>query len=150
MSEVIPEMTKVAWQLKKGDIQKDIPGITRDKFLYHLSRASYEQQWTAKYRKPGFGARLLALLTRLIPKIGPFRALSLRAPTPETDKLFMASFNATVESYRAFAEAVDNECRRCRSWRPFSMCDDAACREQNKTLQTKGLQAAGRHGARIA
>jgi hypothetical protein len=99
VSEVIPEMTKVAWQLKKGDIQKDIPGITRDKFLYHLSRASYEQQWTAKYRKPGFGARLLALLTRLIPKIGPFRALSLRAPTPETDKLFMASFNATLQDY---------------------------------------------------
>jgi hypothetical protein len=99
VSEVIPEMTKVAWQLKKDDIQKDIPGITRQKFLYHLSRADYEHQWNANYRKPGFGARLLAFLTRLIPKIGPFQTLTLRVPTPETDKLFMASFNATLRDY---------------------------------------------------
>jgi len=99
VSEVIPEMTRVAWQLKKDDIQKDIPGVTRRKFLYHLSRADYEHQWNTKYRKPGFGARLLAFLTRLIPKIGPFQTLTLRVPTPETNKLFMASFNATLKDY---------------------------------------------------
>lgn len=99
VSQVIPEMTKVAWQLKKDDIRKDIPGVTRQKFLYHLSRADYEHQWNTKYKKPGFGARLLAFLTRLIPKIGPFRTLTLRVPTPETDKLFMASFNATLHDY---------------------------------------------------
>lgn len=99
VSEVIPEMTRVAWQMKKDDIQKDIPGITRQKFLYHLSRADYEHQWNTKYRKPGFGARLLAFLLRLIPKIGPLQTLTLRAPTPETDQLFMASFNATLKDY---------------------------------------------------
>jgi hypothetical protein len=86
VSEVIPEMTKVAWHLKKDEIQKDPPGVTRQKFLYHLSRTSYEQQWDAKYRNPGFGARLPAFLTRLIPKVGPFRALSFHTPTPETEK----------------------------------------------------------------
>lgn len=99
VSEVIPEMTRVAWQMKKGEIQKDIPGITRQKFLYHLSRAQYEHEWHRKYRKPGFGARLLAFLLRLIPKIGPLQTLTLRAPTPQTDQLFMASFNATLKDY---------------------------------------------------
>ncbi|HXO45500.1 MAG TPA: zinc dependent phospholipase C family protein [Candidatus Cybelea sp.] len=99
VSEIIPEMTKVAWQLKKDDIQKDLPGVTRQKFLYHLSRADYERQWNTKYKKPSFVVRLLVFLTRLIPKIGPFRTLTLRVPTPETDKLFMASFNATLHDY---------------------------------------------------
>jgi hypothetical protein len=99
VSRVIPEMTKVAWHLKKNEIQKDIPGVTRQKFLYHLSRASYERQWDSKYSSPGFGATFLALLTKLIPKVGPFRALSFRTPTPETEKLFMTSFNETIQQY---------------------------------------------------
>ena len=101
VSSVIPSMTKVAWNLKKDDIQRDIPGITRRKFLYHLSRASYEKDWDSKYEKPGIGARILALLFRLIPKVGPFRALSFRMPTPDTEKLFMTSFNDSVQDYES-------------------------------------------------
>jgi Zinc dependent phospholipase C len=99
VSEIIPAMTKVAWQMKKDDIQRDLPGVTRQKFLYHLSRADYERQWNTRYKKPSFVVRLLVFLTRLIPKIGPFRTLTLRVPTPQTDKLFMASFNATLRDY---------------------------------------------------
>jgi hypothetical protein len=96
---VIPEMTRVAWETKKDDIQKDIPVITKQKFLYHLSRASYEKEWDNKYQKPGTGARFLALVIRFAPKIGPLKALSFRTPTPEAEKMFMASFNATVKEY---------------------------------------------------
>jgi Zinc dependent phospholipase C len=99
VSAVIPSMTKVAWQLKKDEIQKEIPGITRKRFLYHLSRASYNQHWGHHYRRPGFLTRLLAILIRLIPKIGPFRALTFRTPTPQTEQLFMASFNASLRRY---------------------------------------------------
>jgi hypothetical protein len=99
VSSVIPSMTKVAWHLRKDQIQKDIPGMTRRKFLYHMSRASYEKEWDSKYEKPGIGARILALLLRLVPKVGPFRALSFRMPTPETEKLFMTSFNESVQDY---------------------------------------------------
>ena len=92
-------MTKVAWNLKKDDIQKEIPGVTRKKFLYHMSRASYEKDWDSKYERPGIGARILALLMRIVPKVGPFRALSFRMPTAETEKLFMTSFNDSLQGY---------------------------------------------------
>jgi hypothetical protein len=109
VSQVIPRMTEVAWATKKDEIQKDIPGITKQKFLYHLSRASYEKQWNGKYRKPGFGTRFWALLFRLIPKIGPFKAFSFKTPTPEAEKLFMASFTGSVDEYERFLhEQRDN------------------------------------------
>src|SRR6185295_3509090 len=41
VSAIIPEMTKVAWKLKRDDLIKAQPGITRRKFIYNLSRASY-------------------------------------------------------------------------------------------------------------
>ena len=99
VSGIIPEMTKVAWHLKQDDIQREIPGVTRKKFLYHMTRASYEKEWNSKYEKPAIGARFLALLLHLVPKVGPFRALSFRMPTAETEKLFMTSFNDSLQGY---------------------------------------------------
>lgn len=107
VGSVIPEMTRVAWQLKKDNIIKEIPGTTRKKFLYTLSRASYRKQWGTNYKRPGIGTRLLACLLRLIPKIGPFRTLSFRPPTPEVEKLFMASFNTTIDTYRLMLAKVE-------------------------------------------
>jgi Zinc dependent phospholipase C len=99
VSSLIPEATKVAWDLKKDEIQKTTPGITEQKFLFHLSRASYAKKWKEKYREPGFGTKVLAFLIRVVPKVGPFRVLSFRTPTPETEKMFEASFNDTITEY---------------------------------------------------
>src|ERR1700751_579792 len=100
VSGLIPKMTKVAWDLKKDDIQRTMPGITEQKFLYHLSRASYQKNWNEKYQEPGFGTKLLAFLIRIVPKIGPFRTLTFRTPTPDTEKMFEASFNHTIVEYQ--------------------------------------------------
>jgi len=105
VSSTIPKMTRVAWELKKDEIQKDVPGVTRAKFLYNLSRASYEQEFGQQYKEPGFGTRFLAFIFRIVPKIGPLRVFRFHAPTPEAEKLFMESFNATVERYRAMIAA---------------------------------------------
>lgn len=107
VGSIIPGMTRVAWSLKKDQIQKEIPGITRKKFLYNLSRSSYEKEWGTEYHRPGCGTKLLTFLFRIIPTSGPFKALKIRTPTPEVEKLFMASFNATVDHYRALLANVD-------------------------------------------
>lgn len=99
VSSLIPKMTKVAWNMKKDDIQRATPGITEKQFLYHLSRASYQKNWKEKYQEPGFGTKLMSFLIEIMPKIGPFRTLSFRTPTPETEKMFEASFNKTIIEY---------------------------------------------------
>ena len=45
VSQLLPKATRIAWSLKKDDIMKDQPGITKSKFLYNLSRASYQKNW---------------------------------------------------------------------------------------------------------
>jgi Zinc dependent phospholipase C len=100
VSTLIPKMTVVAWQIKKDDLQKETPGLTRNKFIYNISRSSYEKDWKKQYQKPSFGTQLAALFVRLVPKIGPFKALAFHAPTPATETMFMASFNSTLESYK--------------------------------------------------
>jgi hypothetical protein len=107
VSSIIPGMTRVAWSLKRDQLQKEIPGITRKKFLYNLSRSSYEKEWGTEYHKPGCGTKFLTFLFRIVPTSGPFRALKIRTPTPEVEKLFMASFNATVDRYKQVLANVD-------------------------------------------
>ena len=100
VSQLLPKATRIAWALKKDEIMKDQPGITKRKFLYNLSRASYQKNWGTKYQSPTFGEQCLAFLARIIPKVGPLRVLQLRTPTTETERMFEASFNATLDRYR--------------------------------------------------
>jgi hypothetical protein len=101
VSTLLPKATRIAWSLKSSEIMKDDPGITKRKFLYNLSRASYEKEWGHDYQQPSFGDKLLAFMWRLVPKIGPLKVLQFRTPTPETEKMFEASFNATLDRYKA-------------------------------------------------
>jgi len=100
VSKQIPEATRIAWTLKKDDILKDQPSLTKRKFLYNLSRASYEKNWGKEYQKPTFFERFLAFLVKLFPKVGPLKVLKLRTPTPETEHKFEASFNAALDRYK--------------------------------------------------
>jgi hypothetical protein len=106
VSTMIPEFTKVAWDLKKDDIVKATPGMTRKRFLYNISRQSFEKEWGRDYRRPGIGARVLAWVVRVVPKVGPLRALSPKMPTPQTALLFERSFNVTLDSYRGYLAHV--------------------------------------------
>jgi hypothetical protein len=106
VSKQIPRATRIAWSLKKDEIQKDYPSMTKKKFLYNLSRASYEKNWGKKYQKPGFGEAFWAFVWRLLPKIGPLKVLEFRTPTPQTEQMFEASFNATLDRYRALLEGA--------------------------------------------
>jgi hypothetical protein len=102
----LPALTKVAWQIKGQEIRKDAPGITRKKFLYNLSRSSYEKNWGASYQRPSIKSRMLAGFFRIVPRVGPFKALAFKRLTPETEKLYMASFNASIDRYRESLAAV--------------------------------------------
>jgi hypothetical protein len=101
VSKQIPKATRIAWALKKDEIRKGIPGITKRKFLYNISRASYEKQWGKNYHQPTWGDKFLAFLYKLVPKFGPLRVLQFRMPTPQTEKMFEESFNTTLGRYRA-------------------------------------------------
>lgn len=100
VSKTIPDLTMVAWQLKKDQLMKDKPGLTRRKFVYTLSRAAYRKEWGNEYRRPGIGSRMVAFFLHLIPRIGPFKALSFKALTPQAETLVEKSFNATMSGYR--------------------------------------------------
>lgn len=105
---IIPEASKIAWSLKKKEIVQAQPGMTKRKFLYNLKGSSYEKEWGKEYQRPGVFASFMAFLFRIVPKVGPFRSVDFKAPTAQTERLFMQSFNGTLDLYRTLLEEQQN------------------------------------------
>jgi uncharacterized protein (DUF433 family) len=106
VSQLIPQMTRVALQTHKKELMRETPNFAKKKFLYRLSRSDYERQWGKDYVKPGVGSRILAVFLRYMPKISAFKGLAFNAPTPQTEDLYIKSINTTVDQYRVFLEEV--------------------------------------------
>ncbi len=106
-SRVIPEMTQVALATREPRILKEHPDLARREFLYHLSRADYERDFGAKYRRPGIFARSIAFILRIIPKFGSFRALKYRDPSPGIEDAYFRSMDECVLQYHRLIERVN-------------------------------------------
>ena len=110
VSEIIPEMTKVALLVKGDELQREIPDFNRQRFLYHLSKADYQKSWGAGYQEPGAGAHILAVMFKVVPKVGPLRAIDFKEPTAKTEDLYFKSVDETIGAYRTALTAVkDND-----------------------------------------
>jgi hypothetical protein len=109
VSMLIPEMTRIALVSRRDVIVKDTPNFDKKKFLYYLSRSNYEHEWGTVYRKPGIGTRILALFLKLIPKVGPFKAVNFKIPTKQTEDMYIKSVDATVENYAGLLRAEDKK-----------------------------------------
>jgi Zinc dependent phospholipase C len=110
VSVIIPEMTKVALLVKGDQLQREIPNFDRRRFLYHLSKADYQKSWGTGYQEPGPGAHILAAMFKVVPKVGPFRAIDFKEPTAKTEDLYFKSVDQTVGEYgKALQQVKQND-----------------------------------------
>jgi hypothetical protein len=106
VSELIPEITRIAWRDKREEIERLMPGVQQSAFVYRYTRQQFESEFGAQYERPGWFARFVAFLYRLVPKIGPLKPLSFKTPTPEAERLFAESFKDTRARYGSSLDAV--------------------------------------------
>ncbi|MHA6250198.1 zinc dependent phospholipase C family protein [Pontibacter sp. CAU 1760] len=106
---IFPDLTKAAWQAKQSEIQEARPTVTRQGFIYRMSRNSYHEAWGRDYERPGLFTRLVAWVIRVLPKLGPLKPLAFTPPTPEAEELFYKSFNTTVDNYSAHLNHMERQ-----------------------------------------
>ena len=110
ISQIIPEMTKVALLVKGDELKSEIPNFNRQHFLYHLSKADYIKSWGSGYQNPGPGAHFLAVMFKVAPKVGPLRAIDFREPTPKTEDLYFKSVDQTIDRFgKALGEVKNHD-----------------------------------------
>ncbi len=100
LSTLIPLFTRVAWAEHQGEIRKSHMGMTKRRFLYTMSRSSYQREWGKDYDRPTFLDRLVAFLVKILPPIGELKVLKFKPLTPNVERILMKSFNAATPEYR--------------------------------------------------
>jgi hypothetical protein len=99
VSRLVPQMTRVALAMKKDEIVKEDPTMTRRRFLYRLKESQFRREWGNTYRRPSFCERILAFFVGILPKVGPLKTLDFKMPTASTENLYMKSVIDSAGQY---------------------------------------------------
>jgi len=109
VSSLLPEATRVAVINYEKQIKQDDPSYDRKKFLFRMDKATYKRKYGNDYQKPGAGAEILAFFVRILPKIGPLKALKLQMPSAQSQQEFLKSMNTVVDRYTAYLRQLTKE-----------------------------------------
>lgn len=98
-SQIIPDVTRVAWREKRDEILAATPDVAEHDFVYTMTRQQYEDTFGTAYRKPGFFVRMIVAVFKIIPKFGPFKPLAFEPLSADMERAFLESFDASCERY---------------------------------------------------
>jgi hypothetical protein len=101
VKNLFPALTRAAWVMKKDDILKTQPTATSRTFRYKMKRAQYYQDFGKAKRRPGVLATSFGWFIRVMPKVGPLKALKLKTPGPQAEKIFIQSFDTSLAAATA-------------------------------------------------
>lgn len=109
VKSLMPGITKVAWATKKNEIEKATPGMTGKKFIYKMSRINYNKEFGNQRTRPGLGAQFFSFVIRILPKVGPLKALRFKIPSQEVEKLYIQSFDTVLAHYTTYIKEMTPE-----------------------------------------
>jgi hypothetical protein len=104
---LIPLASRAAWRANRHELRKVNRRIRRRDYIYKQSKEKFEQEYGSNYERPKFGARVLAGVIQILPKVGKLKSLKFIAPTPEAQRIFSQSFHETVISYAKLLSKQD-------------------------------------------
>jgi hypothetical protein len=107
--DLFPAILHDAWKAKKKEIRKmDIHARHKD-FKFKMPKKMYDKEFGTDYTRPDFKARAVALIIRILPKIGPLKKFSFKYPGMESEKLFTKSMDSILVNYAVALNSADNQ-----------------------------------------
>jgi hypothetical protein len=101
VSKLVPDVTRIAWKEKRDEIVAANPSVTEKDVIFSMTRQQYEAAYGTSYRKPGWLARFVVFIFKIVPKFGPFKPLAFKPLTTPTEALLIDSFTASQVRYRS-------------------------------------------------
>ena len=96
----IPAFAGAEVVLHGGQFPPDVQDDAYRKFADRLSRAAYERYWKHPDPGPGFGSHVLAIVVKIVPKIGAISDLAIKVPNERTEDWYIRSVNETVDRFQ--------------------------------------------------
>ena len=92
----LPNFTYAEALLHKGGFPADTSGAELEQYERQIGQLPKEEGWDQYRRKPGVRIHLLAGFIVILPKAGTLKMLSIKGPTEETERKYIASVNLST------------------------------------------------------
>jgi zinc dependent phospholipase C len=102
----LPRFAYAETVIHRNDFLPDAANDSLLTYLDHIERADFQTEWNHYRRTAGIKTKLLALLIRILPKIGALSDLAIKIPTEDTQDLYMKSVNRTIQVYDGFLKQL--------------------------------------------
>jgi len=109
VKSLMPTVTRAAWRMRKDEILKANPSANAHSFHYKMKRKAYIKEFGSSRTKGNIGERLVAFLIRILPKVGPLKALTFKDPGPKGEETFIKSFDTVLVHYQAALAYLHNK-----------------------------------------
>jgi hypothetical protein len=97
---LLPKFMQVQVLIKRKRFPQEKDDDARREYLENVAKAEYASMPGSAYRDPRLSTHALALVVRIVPKVGTLKILSLKPPSPETGDLYFYSVNTAVGRMR--------------------------------------------------
>jgi len=98
--KLLPKFMQVQVLLYRRHFPNEKDNDSRSQYLQNVAKADYASLPGSAHPEPGLGTHALALVVRIVPKVGTLKILSLKAPSPQTGDLYFSSMNTSVGRMR--------------------------------------------------
>ena len=109
VKSLMPTVTRAAWRMRKDEILKANPSANAHSFHYKMKRKAYIKEFGSSRTKGNLGERFVAFLIRILPKVGPLKALAFKDPGPKGEETFIKSFDTVLVHYHAALAYLHNK-----------------------------------------
>jgi hypothetical protein len=135
VKNLFPSITRAAWVIKKKEIRKNQPKARSRDFIYRMHRKQYNREFGNEREQTGVFAHVLSFIIRILPKVGPLKALKFKTPGPEAEKLFVQSFDTVLHYYTVFVNDrmpnslhlpdIDFDTGKKTAFGEYPLCDES-------------------------
>ncbi|MGA2296761.1 MAG: zinc dependent phospholipase C family protein [FCB group bacterium] len=102
VNNIVPELTRDAYRIRKSIISELNPLEEKDKYEYNIDKVAYEKEFGTIPIK----AIVLSFIVGLIPKIGPLEVYKFKEPSPEVLDLFKKTMNTILLNYSKYLKRL--------------------------------------------
>jgi hypothetical protein len=105
---LLEETTDIAWQLYRTQITRDDPSMTKDGFRFSQSRADFVRRFGEDFHEPGWFARSIGFVTRLLPRWSTARRMPWEPLPDDAQERFGHVLDAAAQRYVAVVHALED------------------------------------------
>lgn len=115
VNQLLPATARAAWHSQRKAIRELSPRARRRDYLYKSDPRAFREEFGKNYERPGFGARVMACLINLLPKIGPLKTYAFKLPDAAGEAKFRASYRAALVRFAALVREQPTDTTRTRT-----------------------------------